>query len=739
MKTLNKVPKLPLRQRGMATILIIVLTGMALTVTALGVMYSVRTSQEHQVTVHAATHSQSGVWAAAKALGLYLERLDEIALIAFNQDNPLEFYINNNPVVAKVFPLTNAPQRHIRAEISYTDIAAKSTSILEVVYNIPLNGGSKGDELDQKLDATLYFKDLDLSGSIDVKGGDTAIFNVEGDAKLDSASIIGIKTINAGGDITLGSGIKVDNLYANGNITLTGSANVLTASSLKNITIKSSGTKGVLSANENIIITNGSVSAANALGFIEASSGGGNHGTFTAGKTITIKGGGENIVEASAKGNMLLDGGSADIVNTESDISGKQKITTINANGSVIASEPSQVNAIGNVTINGWGNPSITSKGSVIINTGDLKNIRASGNLTFKGWGSAAGKIGGALSKEEEGNNNVKVTVTPGLNVDVQPVKVLLMEKLSKLSFASPKIDAQSLKESANYIFQAEGRKMKVSVRNINSIPNGDYYIGKYSAQSNDRVDYLCKEVNNSGVCTAPSSYTETQTICQGYSNQNPCFSFSDGAWGVTGKNLAPGIMWFEGNLALTNGGFYNTFIASGNIKTSGGHATTAINYAGYETVCLNRYPKNKNARFGTLYPKNLCGSTELINSSIGNIALLAGGYVGTTFEGGAISVGASSEILGSVIAGDYLNTSGSTTIRGYVLAAGQGSGTTSPLSGSTTIDLRNLPPSYAPSEIPNMGEVNGNGNGGEDGGEDEGEDEGGAFKKVEILWSRYL
>lgn len=732
MKTLNKVPKHPLRQRGMATILIIVLTGMALTVTALGVMYSVRTSQEHQVTVHAATHSQSGVWAAAEALGLYLERLDEIALIAFNQDNPLEFYINNNPVVAKVFPLTNAPQRHIRAEISYTDIAAKSTSILEVVYNIPLNGGSKGDGLDQELDGTLYFKDLDLSGSIDVKGGDTEIFNVEGDAKLDSASVIGIKTINAGGDITIGSGIKVDNLYANGNITLTGSANVLTASSLKNITIKSSGTKGVLSANENIIITNGSVSAANALGFIEASSGGGKHGTFTAGKTITIKGGGEDIREASAKGNMLLDGGSADIVNTESDISGKQKITTINANGSVIASEPSQVNAIGNVTINGWGNPSITSKGSVIINTGNLENIRASGNLTFKGWGYAAGKIGGALSKEG-GNDRVKVTVTPGLNVDVQPVKVLLMKKLSKLSFASPKIDAQSLKESANYIFQAEGRKMKVSVRNINSIPNGDYYIGKYSAQNNDRVDYLCKEVNNSGVCTAPSSYTETQTICQGYSNQNPCFSFSDGTWGVTGKNLAPGIMWFEGNLALTSGGFYNTFIASGNIKTSGDHATTAINYAGYETVCLNRYPKYENARFGTLYPKNLCGSTELINSSIGNIALLAGGYVGTTFEGGAISVGASSEILGSVIAGDYLNTSGSTTIRGYVLAAGQGSGTTSPLSGSTTIDLRNLPPSYAPSEIPNMGEVNGNGNG------NGGEGEGGAFKKVEILWSRYL
>jgi ABC-type lipoprotein release transport system permease subunit len=43
------LPSAPSQQRGMATILIIMLMGLALTVTALGVMYSVRTSQEQQV------------------------------------------------------------------------------------------------------------------------------------------------------------------------------------------------------------------------------------------------------------------------------------------------------------------------------------------------------------------------------------------------------------------------------------------------------------------------------------------------------------------------------------------------------------------------------------------------------------------------------------------------------------------------------------------------------------------
>lgn len=120
------LPSAPSQQRGMATILIIMLMGLALTVTALGVMYSVRTSQEQQVTVHAATHSQAGVWTAAEAVGLYLKELDKTALMAFNPEKPLKFKINDNNVVAKIFPLdVDTAPHHLRAEISYTDTAAK--------------------------------------------------------------------------------------------------------------------------------------------------------------------------------------------------------------------------------------------------------------------------------------------------------------------------------------------------------------------------------------------------------------------------------------------------------------------------------------------------------------------------------------------------------------------------------------------------------------------------------------
>lgn len=154
---------------------------------------------------------------------MYLEKLDNTELIAFKPAEPLEFKINDNNVVAKIFPLdVDTAPHHLRAEISYTDTAAKATSTLEVVYNITLSTGNPPPPpppRDGDQNALTFSKNLNMSGSIIVLGGDAAIFNVDGDVNLGNASITGIKTINANGNIIIGSGIKVDNLYANGDIT----------------------------------------------------------------------------------------------------------------------------------------------------------------------------------------------------------------------------------------------------------------------------------------------------------------------------------------------------------------------------------------------------------------------------------------------------------------------------------------------------------------------------------------
>lgn len=700
---------LPIRQRGMATILIILLAGLALTVTALGIVHAVRGAQDKQITVHAATHAQAGAWAGVEVFRLYLQQIDQSTLEALSAGQEISIAIGGMALNATIVPNTvpsGSSAHQITANIRNQDSAARSTAVIQAVYAVTpgSTNAPPNCELPPWNDVLNIYNNLNMTGGITILGGDLANFNVDGSVNLGSASITGIKTLKATGGISIGSSISVDELYSNGNISLTGSAKVLSASALGNITANSSASQGVLNANGNIIISNGSVATANALGFITASSGG-THGTFTAAETISISNG--TTAQANAQGNVTLTGGSATTVNSESNVSSNRQVATINANGSVTALSPANINAAGNVTLNGWASANVKSKGSVTINSGSLSSVLASGNLTFKGWGSAAGTIGGTLIKEQPNNSSVNVNVQPGLIVEVPTVDVVPMAPLSAFTLTRPRVDAYGLKASANYVFQRENGRMKVTVRNINGIADGDYYIGRYQVQDNDRVDYLCKEVNSSGLCTSPTSHAETRTICQGNSNQNACFSYANDTWSVTGKNLAPGVMWFESNLSLGSGNFYNTFIATGNIDTSGAHTTTAVNYAGYDIICLNQYPQNATTRFAGLYPTNFCNqtNTSLIGNSIGNIALLAGGYQGETFSGGRIELGASSRIYGSVIAGDLLLTGGNTTISGYVTAAGQGSGTSNIWDGSTTIDLRNLPSSYNPGGIPDMEE----------------------------------
>lgn len=137
----------------------------------------------------------------------------------------------------------------------------------------------------------------------------------------------------------------------------------------------------------------------------------------------------------------------------------------------------------------------------------------------------------------------------------------------------------------------------------------------------------------------------------------------------------------------MSNGEYYNTTIASGNISTSGSHKLYALNYAGYRVVCTNAFKSNTTSDFAGLYPTHFC------DIAAGKLkANAAGIYTGSTFSGGNITVGASSEVFGTVLAGDQLTTGDGTTIHGYVNSAGQGTSVANNWSGSTTIDLRDHP-----------------------------------------------
>ncbi|WP_437882449.1 hypothetical protein [Pseudomonas sp. LRF_L74] len=634
----------------MATILIVLLAGMALTVTTLGIMYSVRTAQDKQVTVHAATHSQAGAWIAVEAIRQYLQTLDKDALDALAASAQLTFDIGDNKVIAHNFSLAaiagDADNTHrLGTDISYQDVAARSTSTINVVYNV-VPASTSGTQTNNPFNQTLnIYDDLNMTGGISILGGDVSNFNVDGSVNLSNASVTGINTLKATGDISINSAISVVTLYSNGDITLSGSATAGTASALGDITINSGGSQGTLNANGNIVITNGSTTTANAIGYITTNSGG-THGTFTAGKTIAV------------------------------------------SNGTL-----GSANAVGDITISNW--PTVTtslSQGSV--------------TCPSQYWSNFTNIQAGVTTHNCP--TSTKITAPAAVSVST-------MTALSEFTLTRPNVDAYQLKGSANYIFTYADGKIQVTVNSVNGITAGTYRIGKTKKDWNDKWGYLCSDLDSSGYCKTEcaeqtngsctgSGASALQKICEGTWAGAECIAYSSNSktWTLNGQSgntvVAPGVLWFEGDLALQSGYFRNSVIATGSITTSGSDKVSAVNYNGYSLTC-------ENTTFPNLYPTNFCdkSSASLISNSVGNIGLLAGGYVDGVFSGGVISLGASTEIFGSVIAGDTLLTSGSSTVHGYVTAVGQGSGTVNNWTGSLVIDLNNLPEDYTPGDIPDM------------------------------------
>jgi hypothetical protein len=382
--------------------------------------------------------------------------------------------------------------------------------------------------------------------------------------------------------------------------------------------------------------------------------------------------------------------------------------TTVNSGSGVTVSGNGAVqtlNALGNVTLSG-----------TYAGTGVFGKLRGQGNLTFDNRPTIAdGEVKGTLSREAEGERQ-KVKRNASLVVDFTPVSLATVNPSID---AAASVDVYALKEAANYVFEVDGNKQrKVTVRNVSGITDGTYFLGDYAYAWNvpslarGNKDYLCTAVSSIGYCTLP--VTPYRTLCQGYSESNGCFGYNPGTqtWTLSGKSMAVGTAWFAGNLLVNDGTYINTFLSTGTLSTGGSLKIFSPNYVGYTPVCTDSrsaapYGIAVDYRLSGLYPTDLCVSGSYFPSALGNTALMAGGYGSPgLYSGGNISVGSSNTIYGNVAAGGLLDTSGSTTIIGVVvvsnMANAAGTGTTN-WTGSTTIDLRDLPSTFAPGTLPCM------------------------------------
>ncbi|MBT2119821.1 hypothetical protein KK141_22320 [Dyella sp. LX-66] len=694
-------------QRGMATLLLVILVGLAMTATAFGVAHAVRGTQESQLSLHAVTPAQDGAWDGAEAVRRYLQKADENTLATLSGALKIDGSTLAANVVSVVKGKDSKGRNTYRITVDLVGSAADGTtaaskSVLQAVYDVTPQPGSGNSNSGLPNQPTLIntiniYKDLNLTGGIKVLGGNNANLNVQGNVTLDNATVDGINTIRATGNVTVGSGIHVNSIYSNGDVTVTGAASADLINALGNVTINGGAKPFAIQSNGTVTFNGGSASSVDAIGDVIVPAGG-----------IVI-----SSIRTMGKVYWTGSGGSAG---------------SITANGSVTyagGNNGTTIRAIGDVRLPGGGAQTIITQGNTTLdNSGAVGQLTGQGDLTVNTWTGVSGTIGGTLTKSSP-YMGANITVQPGLKVDITPVA---LAKLPPVTVDKPAIDAYALKDAANYVFDFVNGAIQVTVSNVNGIDSGTYFLGYYP-QANGRgyQDFLCAKLvpgtlnsSGKGQCSKPA--TPYRTICQAFSNQNDCLGYNNGTWSLNGKSFARGVLWFHGDLNPSTGYYLDTLIATGNISTSGAHRTDAPNYAGYDQICTNATPAGlassgsgltdqQVADFAGVYPSNFCdiANKQLIANPIGNVALLAGGYVGDTFSGGNITVGASSVINGSVLAGNTISTGGSTNINGYITAAAQNKSDTTPvsLSGATLLDYSKLPDTYQPGSVPCMKNCN--------------------------------
>jgi hypothetical protein len=354
---------------------------------------------------------------------------------------------------------------------------------------------------------------------------------------------------------------------------------------------------------------------------------------------------------------------------------------------------------------------------NVYYGDGVLDRIDAIGNLYAADSSTVnAGEIGGALTSSRNGSANV--SIVENKRVDITAVKALVPGENA--------LDTTDFDQQSNYAFKFDiNGNRKVTVRNVSGLdPGQEYFVGKNNSGAEQRRgDWVCLALDSYGsanpVCTVP-----IKKICR-TNGEGSCFADSAAAtsearaqWKLKAKTevgivgMAPGILWFDGDLILDGGTFYNSLLATGNIKVTSSIKVVAPNYAGYSGyrdsapvgICNSTFDSAGDAtNTNTLIPTQLCNTTKLTYdasaaSGLGNYALMAGSQTTksgvATYVGGNITTGSTSNIFGNVHAGNELQTSSSTTISGSISALGLGVATANRnrLSGSTTINLMGLP-----------------------------------------------
>ncbi len=673
-------PKYPRQQQGIATVLIVILVGLALTATALTMTGSIRHSQEKHVAANAVTHAQTGVWVGAEALRQYLLTLNEQTILGLNGTALLDMAFTGDSLGTLTARNIQATQStaggpiQVTADIYNIHDNAQSSATLGVVYQVTLTPPSPPITVTQAPAAVSFYDDVSSAGAIafDTPASVPSVVNIEGDFTTAAGGLQPISVLRVTGDVDIGFGVKVERIRSNGDVHLRAGASADMITTIARIFMHPSSAATTLKANGDITVDTYGISgitSMESLANIDINVG--THGTAVAGGELTL--------------NAWMQG---------------------------------DIAAVGDITLE-----SVLVRAGNITSESDLHcppgfqwyrafvgDIRLKGNL-------ASGCVlpGGSYTAADP---TTQVTLMPEVQPEVVPPFT---------------VDVWRLKSAANYVFEYKDGHPKVTVNNINGIPDGEYHIGRYGTHH----ARICNTLNDgTDECATPSTETYPP-VCIGSSvaTASSCISYdtSTDTWTVSASSMAPGTVWFKGNLSINMWYTYTSFFASGHIDVStwGNFLGRAVNYGGKSEMCEmnghlvasmwlgyyygHTYPSYYyRDTYNDFYPTDMCSdntaSAIFTPSPLGNIAMAAGGIDPDgpgVHTGGDITLGNTSWPIGSVLAGGHLTTGGSTIITGHVVATNQStnSTTTNDLNNSLNVKLLETDESdaFRPDFIPDM------------------------------------
>lgn len=637
------------RQSGIATILTVVLIGIAMTALALQYLSTVRSTQDTFVTAHSVTHAQNGLWTGVEAFRMYLDTLTNAQITALGGEASIPIALPGgfgsmnlyNIVVSEI----GGNKFRVEAELVNVHGDARSAAGLNIVYEIDPDACENCVARTASLD---FNDDLNIKGGIVFRmpEGGLPVINVNGNIVVDSVDVTPLGRLNSTKSITLGSQVRAEEVYANGDVTINGSARVDKVWAIGNVTTDGGAVVRNIWANGHV-----NSNASNPTDSVNTRS----NVRLTSGSYGLVKAGGTAFVSTS---------GGVD-----------------------------ELQAVGDIEFTSWG--TLTT----LLGEGALKCV-ADNFDKFTSF-----KITGAAT-------NCPATTQTGQTVDVQVMEELkpytapesVVDVWSLKSYANYVIEYDlAASKTKVTLYHIDGIADGTSYY-LGDGPDGmhnSHLCVAFTGKKGECSELLLPKI---AMCLGYSR----QNTCMTYSTRNGGWIISGSSsapgimWFDGNVELASGTNYTTilATGHVTTSGALKSYSAN----YAGYDEICEALGTGIDPDILTVYQ----TYFSKQAPTNLCVNGTYSPIDVGNIAIAAGGFDPAgrgQYSGGNITLSALNELFGTVLSGNILTTQGDTTVHGYVSAAvlgGVGVGDNE-LGGKTTIDLMDLPDTFDPGRVPLM------------------------------------